>query len=212
MSVTAAASHPPRQPRSWLTCNVGQEMKIRLFFALLASVLLVAPASAATDASETEVTEVIQRIMQMLERGTLLVTLPPGKPLATMGWTMPHPSGEEVSRTVLQMQCSAITPYGWRAVPELLKWLDHKQAFMRYIAAYSLKEITGLNPEFYYFGVPNQSFGGDPDWFEKAKGTWSSWYLNLVHKENPPNQALQHNDPSCHAPCVRTCRASRGRG
>jgi hypothetical protein len=27
-----------------------------------------------------------------------------------------------------------------------------------------------------------------------------------------PNQALQHNDPSCHAPCVRTCRASRGRG
>jgi hypothetical protein len=28
----------------------------------------------------------------------------------------------------------------------------------------------------------------------------------------PANQALQHNDPSCHAPCVRTCRASRGRG
>jgi hypothetical protein len=27
-----------------------------------------------------------------------------------------------------------------------------------------------------------------------------------------PNQALQHNDPSCHAPCMRTCRASRGRG
>ena len=26
------------------------------------------------------------------------------------------------------------------------------------------------------------------------------------------NQALQHNDPSCHAPCMRTCRASRGRG
>jgi len=29
---------------------------------------------------------------------------------------------------------------------------------------------------------------------------------------NRPNQALQHNDPSCHAACVRTCRASRGRG
>ena len=26
------------------------------------------------------------------------------------------------------------------------------------------------------------------------------------------NQALQHNDPSCHAPCVRTCRASWSRG
>jgi hypothetical protein len=31
-------------------------------------------------------------------------------------------------------------------------------------------------------------------------------------QKKPANQALQHNDPSCHAPCVRTCRASRGRG
>jgi hypothetical protein len=28
----------------------------------------------------------------------------------------------------------------------------------------------------------------------------------------PPNQALQHNDPSCHESCLRTPRASRGRG
>ena len=27
-----------------------------------------------------------------------------------------------------------------------------------------------------------------------------------------PNQALQHNDPSCHESCLRTPRASRGRG
>jgi len=27
-----------------------------------------------------------------------------------------------------------------------------------------------------------------------------------------PNQALQHNDPSCHVSCLRTPRASRGRG
>ena len=27
-----------------------------------------------------------------------------------------------------------------------------------------------------------------------------------------PNQALQHNDPSCHVLCLRTPRASRGRG
>ena len=30
--------------------------------------------------------------------------------------------------------------------------------------------------------------------------------------KKPPNQALQHNDPSCHVPCLRTNRASRGRG
>jgi hypothetical protein len=35
--------------------------------------------------------------------------------------------------------------------------------------------------------------------------------ISSEHKKRP-NQALQHNDPSCHAPCVRTCRASWGRG
>jgi hypothetical protein len=32
----------------------------------------------------------------------------------------------------------------------------------------------------------------------------------LFYKE--PNQALQHNDPSCHVSCLRTPRANRGRG
>lgn len=31
-------------------------------------------------------------------------------------------------------------------------------------------------------------------------------------KPNPPNQTLQHNDPSYHVSCLRTPRASRGRG
>jgi hypothetical protein len=31
-------------------------------------------------------------------------------------------------------------------------------------------------------------------------------------KTTEPNQALQHNDPSCHVSCLRTPRASRGRG
>ena len=31
-------------------------------------------------------------------------------------------------------------------------------------------------------------------------------------KMKTPNQALQHNDPSCHESCLRTPRASRGRG
>jgi hypothetical protein len=36
--------------------------------------------------------------------------------------------------------------------------------------------------------------------------------FKLPSLKKGPNQALQHNDPSCHAPCVRTCRASWGRG
>ena len=33
-----------------------------------------------------------------------------------------------------------------------------------------------------------------------------------LHRKPEPNKALQHNDPSCHVPCLRTYRASRGRG
>ena len=34
----------------------------------------------------------------------------------------------------------------------------------------------------------------------------------LLSEKNEPNQALQHNDPSCHVSCFRTPRASWGRG
>jgi len=37
-----------------------------------------------------------------------------------------------------------------------------------------------------------------------------SVYRKVLKTE--PNQALQHNDPSCHESCLRTPRASRGRG
>ena len=42
--------------------------------------------------------------------------------------------------------------------------------------------------------------------------SWS--FLRVIHpaKINEPNQALQHNDPSCHVSCLRTPRASRARG
>jgi len=36
--------------------------------------------------------------------------------------------------------------------------------------------------------------------------------FDIYAQETEPNQALQHNDPSCHASCLRTPRASRGRG
>jgi len=39
----------------------------------------------------------------------------------------------------------------------------------------------------------------------------SSLSLMLSYKVRP-NQALQHNDPSCHVSCLRTPRASRDRG
>jgi inorganic pyrophosphatase len=35
---------------------------------------------------------------------------------------------------------------------------------------------------------------------------------DIFVKSEKPNKALQHNDPSCHVSCLRTPRASRGRG
>jgi len=39
-----------------------------------------------------------------------------------------------------------------------------------------------------------------------------TWFALHDADENRPNQALQHNDPSCHESCLRTPRASRDRG
>jgi hypothetical protein len=53
---------------------------------------------------------------------------------------------------------------------------------------------------------------------EKGAIITESQWLNIYGNEKlpidkrKPNQALQHNDPSCHASCLRTPRASRGRG
>jgi len=55
----------------------------------------------------------------------------------------------------------------------------------------------------------------EPDLFPTILRDWSDDRgFGFLRRWSPkkPNQALQHNDPSCHAPCVRTCRASRGRG
>ncbi len=136
----------------------------------------------ATELKQDEVSEIVAHILKSLEGGAFLVTEPPEKPVLLNGWTMPHPSGKAVSRSTLQAQCSAIIPYGWRAVPELLKQLDNKEQFVRYIAAYSLERITGLHPTFYYFGTPHEQFNGDRDWFDNAKKTWSKWYDDLLQK------------------------------
>jgi chloramphenicol 3-O-phosphotransferase len=36
--------------------------------------------------------------------------------------------------------------------------------------------------------------------------------LRFMQQQTEANQALQHNDPGCHVSCLRTPRASRGRG
>jgi len=65
------------------------------------------------------------------------------------------------------------------------------------------------------------AFPDDPVPFWGTKEYWdeverfAAAYNRLVfeyYDKGKPNQALQHNDPSCHVPCLRTPRASWGRG
>lgn len=159
-------------------------MRSKFVYALLVlSMTLSLVVTASAEPSSNSVSEVVAYIMNTLAGGTLLVTPSSNQPTLVDGWAMPYPGGKTILRSELQLQCSAITPYGWRAVPELLKWLDHKDAFVRYIAAYSLENITGLHPTFYYFGTPHRPFNGDNDWFDTAKNAWSKWYENRVHSK-----------------------------
>ncbi len=158
---------------------------MRALLILLMTVSLAAVVSAKPPSREDGVSEVVAHIMQTLAGGTLLVTTAPNQVALAGGWEMPYPGGKKIVRSELQLQCSAITPYGWRAVPELLKWLDHKDAFVRYIAAHSLETITGLHPTFYYFGTPHHPFQSDSDWFDNSKKTWSKWYEDLAKSKRP---------------------------
>jgi hypothetical protein len=47
--------------------------------------------------------------------------------------------------------------------------------------------------------------------FDSKTGALEEVYI-WKNEHKKPNQALQHNDPSCHVSCLRTPRASRGRG
>jgi len=156
---------------------------MRRLITLLFLLHLASVARGQHDANEKKVSEVVVNIMKSFESGAMLIEPPPGQVVILDGWTMRLPGGKQVSRSGLVMQCSALKPYGWRAVPELLKWLDHREDYMRYIASRSLEDITGLHPTFYHFGQPHEPFGSDRDWFDKAKNTWSTWYEDLARKK-----------------------------
>jgi len=66
--------------------------------------------------------------MRTLAGGTLLVHNRTEPCALADGWEMPYPGGRKILRSELQLQCSAIHPMDGVAVPELLKWLDHKDA------------------------------------------------------------------------------------
>ena len=91
-------------------------------------------------------------------------------PALESGWMMPLPSGRQVTRSFLQIQAGPVITLGKDAVPYLFEWVMSENLPVRYIAVYSLQEITGLKPHIAHFDQEdNDNTRG------KAIQTWKLW-------------------------------------
>ena len=71
---------------------------------------------------------------------------------------------------------------GPAAVPELLKWSEHDEMQIRYIAHYSLEEITGVSPFFPHFATLEEL--RSKGWLKASVEAWQDWYDSRKTKPN----------------------------
>ena len=86
------------------------------------------------------------------------------------GWQASLPGGITVARSTLQSEAKVLIPLGAAAVPHLLPWVHHGNAALRYVAIYTLEQITGERPQLGYFD-------GDRAQQDAAIAVWHRWYM-----------------------------------
>lgn len=94
------------------------------------------------------------------------------------GWMMDLPSGKQVTRSFLMRQADIIVKLGVDAVPELFKWIMNDQLYIRYIAVYSLQQLTGISPNIPYFDKEDRSMNR-----QKAIKIWNEWWDKQKEKK-----------------------------
>ena len=67
------------------------------------------------------------------------------------GWEMTNTKGQTFLRSTLRNQAEPIIAIGNNAVPPLSKWVTDDDITIRYIARYSLEQITGIHAGYSYF-------------------------------------------------------------
>jgi hypothetical protein len=87
------------------------------------------------------------------------------------GWTMELSSGRVVTRSFLRHQAEPVIGLGPDAVPHVLRWVMHDDLPIRYIAVYSLQQLTGLSPHVPYFDKEDHQGHR-----EKAIKEWQAWW------------------------------------
>ncbi len=85
------------------------------------------------------------------------------------GWQTALPGGKTVARSTLQAEAKPLIERGAGAVPDVLPWVHHDNAALRYVAMFALETITGEHPRVSYF---------DNDRAEQdaAIAVWRRWY------------------------------------
>jgi hypothetical protein len=111
------------------------------------------------------------------------------------GWIMTTEDGKQFHRATLQDQVVPLIAVGTEAVPELLKWLDHDEMHIRYIAHYSLDQITGEEPFFPHFATLEEL--RRKGWLKTAIAAWQDWYDSRKAKPNqvPEDTTRKLADP-----------------
>ncbi len=89
------------------------------------------------------------------------------------GWAMTTESGTLLSRSVLQRQAAILESIGEDAVPALVKWLEHDQIEIRYIASFALEQITGLDPFFPTFASREEL--DEQGWLAQTRAEYEVW-------------------------------------
>jgi len=113
----------------------------------------------------------VRGIMKRLAEGDLFEN--PGIYVGS-GWIMTNEKGASFQRSTLIFQAEKIIPFGKHAVPELVKWLEHGEMQIRYIAHVALEKITGLNPWFPHFASLEQL--RTKGWLQQSREEWMNWY------------------------------------
>ena len=90
----------------------------------------------------------MDRLMEGIVRGEI-----PDEPTTYEcgGWLMTLPDERLRDRNGLRLHATPFIKCGPDAVPYLFKWVMHDNLAIRYIAAYSLEQITGMASGIYWF-------------------------------------------------------------
>jgi len=210
-------AHVSRQPGSWLTCNVGQ--KNMVFTSQLGRCLILC-----------------QRAEFFFCAIIMLRRMPGSKDYAAFVKETASVRSDFFGRIRNELLACAdglIDPNELDDFVSKRNWLVHHLIFDPRYFSTAKKGGFDLSAEIKFFTEKTEYFGGIYKTLAEKAGVHkkismtveealpymtqfaasvSTEVLKKKLERKRPNQALQHNDPSCHESCLRTPRASRGRG